>query len=268
MQVLIVHRDVEVGEQLVQMVEEHTEHHCGFAVSDSGALDWARGVTRCSLLITQLRGEGVDGLHLGGTLSEIFAGLQTMFLPDYLSSVQRLDLPNAKVFAEPIDGERLLHAIALAEAQRQAGLDLYHAFDVLQMLCLSRRSGAVQLVKGSKTAVVFLKGGNIIHAERGAARDADALYELVAWEAVEFAYDQYVRAPAETMSAPWAKATISAVSRRKSQVVGAPRPQLAPAGAPPQSVIETAKGRRWGLFGSSRKLRLFLLALAFGSIAL
>lgn len=245
MQLLIVHDDAEVGEQLVQMVKEYTEHHCGFAPSDAGALDWARGVTRCSLLITQLRGNGVDGLTLGGALSEIFAGLQTMFLPAYPATQQRLDLSHTKIFPEPIDGERLLQAIARAEEKRQTGMDLFHALDVLQMCCLSGRDGAVQLVKGSKTALVFLRRGNIIHAERGSTRDAEALFEIATWEAVEFAYDQYVRAPAETIRMPWYEALIGAVERRKTQIVGA-TPAL-PAAAPAQS-----KAGRWGIFGSGR----------------
>lgn len=220
MQLLIVHHDVEVGEELVRMVKEYTEHLCGFTTSDRAALDWARGVPRCSLLITQLQGEGVNGLNLGAILSDTFAGLQTMFLPDYAAEEQRLDIPSTKVFPEPIDGERLLHAIARAEDQRQTGMDLFHALDVLQMCCLSGRSGAVQLVKGSQTAVVFLLSGRIVHAERGTARGADALYEIAPWEAVEFAYDYSVRAPAQTIHVAWHEAVIAAVARRKAPVVG------------------------------------------------
>lgn len=253
MQLLIVHDDAEVGEQLVQMVKEYTEHHCGFANSDAGALDWARGVTRCSLLVTQLRGNGVDGLTLGGSLCEIFAGLQTMFLPAYSATEQRLDLNHTKIFPEPIDGERLLNAIARAEEQRQTGMDSFHALDVLQMCCLSGRDGAVQLVKGSKTALVFLKSGNIVHAERGSTRDAEALFEIATWEAVEFAYDQYVRAPAETIRMKWHEALIGAVERRKTQAVGA---SATPAKAAAPSPKELKSGK-WGIFGGPRKLRLF-----------
>ena len=249
MQILIVHDDAEVGEQLVQMVREYTEHNCGFAHSDAGALDWARGVPRCSLLITQLRGEKVDGLSLGGSLSEIFAGLQTMFLPAYSADEQRIDLAQTKVFPEPIDGERLLNAIARAEEQRQTGMDLFHAFDVLQMCCLSRRDGALQFVKGSQTALVFLKMGNIVHAERGAARDGEALYEIAAWEAIEFAYDQYVRAPAETISASWDELLVAAVTRRKNQAVGATATAATTKPDPPAE--QTAKGR-WGIFGARK----------------
>jgi hypothetical protein len=251
MQLLIVHHDVEVGEELVRMVKEYTEHHCGFASSDRAALDWARGVPRCSLLITQLQGEGVNGLRLGANLSDIFAGLQTMFLPDYPANEQRLDIPDTKVFPEPIDGERLLNAIALAEERRQTGMDLFHALDVLQMCCLSGRSGAVQLVKGSKTAVVFLLSGRIVHAERGAARGQAALAEIASWEAVEFAYDYSVRAPAQPIVVPWHEALITAISLHKGPaVVGscdAPN-------KPIPTASTTSKPALARLFGSSRRV--------------
>jgi hypothetical protein len=249
MQILVVHRDAEVGEELARMVREYTEHQCGFASSDAGALDWARGVPRLSLLITQLQGDGVNGLALGGTLSEMFGGLQTMFLPDYPASEQRLEVPHGKIFPEPIDGERLLRAIARAEEQRKTGMDLFHALDLLQMCCLADRSGAVQLVKGSQTAVVYLLSGRIVHAERGAARGADALYELVLWEAVEFAYDYAVRSPVQTITSSWDEAVIAAVSRRKAQSVG----NAAAAPPPPPAPDPAAKGARRGLFGGVRK---------------
>ena len=259
MQLLIVHHDAEVGEQLVGMVKEYTEHNCGFATSAARALDWARGVTRCSLLITQLDGEGIDGLELGGSLSDMFAGLQTMFLPAYLGSEQRLEVPHTKVFPEPIEGERLLNAIARAEAQRQTGMDLFHALDVLQMCCLSGRSGAVQLVKGSQTAIVYLRQGDIAHAERGTARGADAVYEISEWEAVEFAYDRNVRAPIPTINTPWDQTIVAAVARRKSQILGASPPAAGPAATPRPAAEE--KQSRWGLFGSPRKLGLLVLLL-------
>ena len=263
MQLLIVHRDAEVGEPLVQMVRDYTEHACGYAPSDAGALDWARGVTRCSLLITQLRAEGIDGMNLGGSLSEMFAGLQTMFLPAYPAADQRLDISHTKVFPEPIDGERLLSAIARAEAQRQTGMDLFHALDVLQMCCLSARDGAVQFVRGSKTATVFLRTGRIVHAERGTARGADALYEISEWEAVEFAYDMYVRAPAETIKGTWDEAIIAAVNRRKALSLGATTQVLTPEPSQPPTAAPGAKPPpKWGIFGAGRKLGLLACACA------
>jgi hypothetical protein len=244
MQLLIVHHDAEVGEELVRMIRDYTEHTCGFATSDAKALDWARGVTRCSLLITQLQAEGVNGFALAATLCDMFAGMQTMFLPDYSASELRLEISHSKAFPEPIDGEALLDAIAIADEHRQTGQDLFHALDVIQMCCLAGRSGALQLVNGSKTALVYLLAGRIVHAERGAARGVDALFELVSWEAVEFAYDYQQRAAVTTINTPWDEAVIAAVGRRKAQSISAPSSVTADVAAPPAKTRRSFFGIR------------------------
>jgi hypothetical protein len=136
--------------------------------------------------------------------------------------------------------------------ERQPGMEVVGeaADDVLQMCCLGRRSGAIQLVQGSKTAVVFLLNGRIVHAEQGAAVGPDALYEIVLWEAIEFAYDYSVRAPEETVHTPWDEAIITAVDRRKTPVIAEMSQQ------PAASAANQTKPSRWGIFGGSRKLVL------------
>ena len=215
MELLIVHRDAEVGEQLVQMVKDYTAHECDLIGSDVAALDWGRRHARCALLLTQLEGDGIDGLALGGALSEIFPGLQTLFLPPYQTAEQRLVVGQTKVFPEPIDGEGLLEAIARAETATEGAPDLFHVADILQMCCLSRRSGAVQMVKDSKSGIAFLRAGQIVHAETTGGRGKDALIEIVNWQYVEFAYDRTVRPPVETITLPWDEVLVEAVERHK-----------------------------------------------------
>lgn len=217
MQLLIVHHDAELGEQLVQMVKEYTSHTCNYAGNDKGAIEWARKHAKCALLITQLEGEGVDGLTLGGTLSEIFPGLQTMFLPPYRGGEQRLKVVQTKVFPEPIDGEALLEAITRAEAEIGNRTDYFDVIDVLQMCCLSRRSGAIQMVTGNKSGIAYLRQGQIIHAETASMHGKSALEEIVSWQLVEFAYDRTVRAPLETISLPWHEVLIDAVAPQRPQ---------------------------------------------------
>ena len=98
MQLLIVHDDAEVGEQLAGMVADYTEHALEHVASDAAAQQWAQKHARCDLLLAQLDGAGVDGLSLGGTLSEIFPGLQVLFLPGYPARDQRLAIAQTKVF--------------------------------------------------------------------------------------------------------------------------------------------------------------------------
>lgn len=249
MQLLIVHDDAEIGELLMSMVKDYTAHQCDFVESDAAALRWARGHARCGLLLTQLEGPAVDGLTLGGSLGEIFPGLQTFFFPAYSAAEQQLEIAQTKVFPEPIDGERLLEAIETVAEPGPDEPDLFHVLDVLQMCCLSGRCGAVQIVKQSKSGIVYLRDGRIVHAEGADARGAEALFEIAEWDLVEFAYDPSVRAP-ETISMVWDESLLQAVVRHKGknlEEVAEPRlaEPKATAGPPPP-------GKR-GFFGALRR---------------
>jgi CheY-like chemotaxis protein len=203
MQLLIVHSDPEMGEPLTRMVKDYTPHQCDLVASDSAAIEWARRQKQCDLLLTQLQDKNIDGLALGSSLSEISPALQVLFFPNYSASEQRLEVENTKVFPEPIEGDELLRAIEHAENAPPDAPDLFHVIDILQMCCLSRRSGALQLLKETKSGFVFLRHGKIVHAETNTLRGHDALAEMVRWKFVEFAYERIVRPPLETITQPW-----------------------------------------------------------------
>lgn len=248
MQLLIVHDDAEVGEQLAGMVADYTEHASELVASDAAAQKWAQRHARCDLLLAQLEGNGVDGLALGGALSEIFPGLQVLFLPSYPAAEQRLEIGRTKVFPEPIDGERLLEAIETAAGAERGAPDLFHVLDVLQMCCLSKRSGAVQIVKGAETGIVYLRDGRIVHAEGAVTRGTEALLEIAGWGDIEFAYDSSVRA-AETISTPWDEALVRAVLRhQKGKSGNGDVPSLEP--RPPEPA---APPKKRGFFAALRR---------------
>jgi CheY-like chemotaxis protein len=215
MQLLIVHRDPEMGEALMQMVKSYTRHACDLVTSDRMAIDWARRHKRCDLLLTQLEAEGIDGLALGSALSELFSTLQVLFFPNYAAAERRLEIPKTKIFPEPIEGDDLLDAIERAEKAPPHAPDLFHVIDVLQMCCLSRCNGAVQFVKEEKNGLVFIRGGKIVHAEVSSLRGREALSEFANWELVEFAYERSVRPPLETIKAPWDEVLIDIVASKE-----------------------------------------------------
>ena len=248
MQLLIVHDDAEVGEQLAGMVADYTEHAADLVKNDAAAQQWAQKHARCDLLLAQLDGTEVDGLSLGGALSEIFPGLQVLFLPGYPASEQRLEISRTKVFPEPIDGERLLEAIEKAAGAERGAPDLFHVLDVLQMCCLSKRSGAVQVVKEAQTGIVYLRDGKIVHAEGAVTRGTEALLEIADWGDIEFAYDSAVRA-AETISTPWDEALVQAVVRHRKEKSG----ESDPSSLEPRPPEPAAPPKKRGFFGALRR---------------
>jgi hypothetical protein len=214
-ELLIVHQDAEVGQPLVQMVKDYTGHETALTSSESETLVWLRRQpdVHPRILLTQLDGQGLDGLALAAMLSEMYPGLQTLFCPDYLASDQRMEIVGSKIFPEPIDGERLVAAIERSVRMLPGAPDYFHALDILQMCCLARRSGAVQLVSGSQIGTVYLNKGRIVYAQTRSAEATEAMQEIVSWNEVEFAYDRSVVAPEESLHVPWDQLLTDAVEQ-------------------------------------------------------
>jgi hypothetical protein len=89
------------------------------------------------------------------------------------------------------------------------------------MCCLSRRSGAIQLVFNDKIGIIYLRDGAIVQAETGNITGKDELDEIACWNSVEFAYDGSVASPVRAISRPWHEILIEAVLRSKQRKVTA-----------------------------------------------
>ncbi|MDQ3414863.1 MAG: DUF4388 domain-containing protein [Verrucomicrobiota bacterium] len=216
MHLLIVHHEEEIGRALQALVREYTAQTANYVASDEAALEWAGQNAECGLLVTQLESEGVDGLTMAGSLGERFSHLHTFFLPPYPLDTQRLQVANTKIFPEPIDGERLLQAIERT-ADSPGTPDLFHIIDLLQMCCLSGKSGGVQLVVGSEAGVVYLRNGELRHAETQRARGLDAIFEMLRWGHAEFAYDANASPAEQSIDIGWDAALIEVVMREREE---------------------------------------------------
>ena len=254
MQLLIVHRDAEMGEALLGMVRDYTTHAADLVPSDRAALQWAEQQPACDLLLTQLESEGIDGLAVAGSLGERFAGLTTFFFPAYPLSEQRLEVANTKIFPEPIEGERLLQAIASVEDAGGAA-DTFHVIDLLQMCCLSGKTGALELIAGQETGVVLLRNGELRHAETSRSRGLDAIYEMLRWGYVRFAYDANAQPAEQTIDIGWDAALIEAVMREREEQAlrpdGASQQEVTTALLPPEPDLT---GQEFGSYHVGRKL--------------
>jgi len=81
------------------------------------------------------------------------------------------------------------------------------------------------MVVVERSGLVFLRNGKLIHAEAEGLRGPAALFEIMRWNYVEFAYDSSLRPVAETISEPWDKVLIEAVKDLKGPV-NVPLPAL------------------------------------------
>jgi CheY-like chemotaxis protein len=226
---LIVHHDAEIGRELARVVKEFTGYDSALTTSESETLVWLRRQpeVRPRILLTQLDAPGLDGFSLAAILSEMFAGLQTLFLPPYASMQARIEIAGSKVFPEPIDGDRLIATIERSVRMRWDAPDWFHVVDVLQMCCLARRSGALQIVRGSRIGAVYLRDGAIIHAETSGVGGYPALVEMVSWGEIEFAYDRAMTTASETLRGRWDQLLNDALEENKRSALPEWRRQTA-----------------------------------------
>ncbi len=254
MQLLIVHHEAEIGEPLQAMVQEYTSHAADFVATGEEALAWAAQADGCDLLITQLESAGVDGLTLAGSLGEQFSHLHTFFLPAYPLAAQRLEVANTKIFPEPIEGERLLQAIERTAAAPGTP-DLFHIIDLLQMCCLSDKSGAVQLVVGADSGIVYLRNGELRDAETARTRGMEAIYEMLRWGHVEFAFDAHASPAEHSIDIGWDAVLIEVVMREREERALQPGPsttaEISTALLPPEPDLT---GAHFGTYVVGRKL--------------
>lgn len=228
-QLVIVHRDAEIGRQLVRLVKEFTGCDSAHTTSESETLVWLhrQPQARPRILLTQLDGPGFDGFSLGAILSEMFAGLQTLFLPPYSAMQVRIEIASSKIFPEPIDGDRLMTTIERSIRMRWDAPDWFHVVDVLQMCCLARRGGALQIVRGSRVGTVYLRDGEIVHAETNSIHGYSALVEMISWGEIEFAYDRAMTAESETLPGRWDQILSDALEENKRSALPEWRRQTA-----------------------------------------
>lgn len=226
---LTVHHDAEIGGQLVQMVRDYTGYESALTRSESETLVWLRRWpdVHPRILLTQLDAPGLDGLALGAMLSEMFPGLQTLFFPSYSATEQPIEVAGSKIFPEPIDGERLIATIERSVRMVGNAADLFQAIEVLQMCCLARRSGGVQMVSGENVGTVYLRDGHIVHAETTNSYGNDALVEIVGWGEIEFAYESKVGPRATTLNKRWVELLVEAIEECKRRALPEWRQQLA-----------------------------------------
>jgi Domain of unknown function (DUF4388) len=71
----------------------------------------------------------------------------------------------------------------------QGSLKHLHLADVIQLISVSGKTGLFHLKRGESVGLLYLKDGNIVHAEVGDIKGEDAVYELAIWDDGEFYFE-------------------------------------------------------------------------------
>ena len=83
-------------------------------------------------------------------------------------------------------------------AQSQMGLP-----EVLQMCCLSRRSGQITFRSGESYGFIYIQQGRVLHALCGATEGEEAIYSMLTWPGGGFSLDEDILPHKKTVSLTW-----------------------------------------------------------------
>ena len=90
--------------------------------------------------------------------------------------------------------------------------------DVLQMECLSRHSGLLEISTRTARGHIYIREGQIIHAEVGERSGEDAFNHLMHLTGGEFAQKPYVAPPQQTINHAWEFLLMEAARKRDESI--------------------------------------------------
>jgi pSer/pThr/pTyr-binding forkhead associated (FHA) protein len=83
-------------------------------------------------------------------------------------------------------------------AQSQMGLP-----EVLQMCCLSRRSGQITFRSGESYGFIYIQQGRVLHALCGTTEGEEAIYSMLLWPGGGFSLDEDILPHKKTVTLTW-----------------------------------------------------------------
>ena len=89
--------------------------------------------------------------------------------------------------------------------------------DVLQMECLARHSVVLKIQAGGVQGLIFVKDGQIIHAQCGSRSGEDAFNHLMGLAGGEFDVQAFAEPPAKTISGSWEFLLMEAARKRDEE---------------------------------------------------
>src|SRR5271154_7085958 len=89
-------------------------------------------------------------------------------------------------------------ALSGFSAQSQMGLP-----EVLQMCCLSRRSGQITFRSGESYGFIYIQHGRVLHALCGTVQGEEAIYTMLTWPGGGFSLDEDILPHKKTVASTW-----------------------------------------------------------------
>lgn len=159
-------------------------------------------------LITDLRMQGLDGLELVQVARQRAPDLLVLVVTAYGTPEVRErahELGVLEVVEKPFDHRKLLETVdrALAKLSRFSGqVSLPMLSDLIQMLAMSQRDGALRVTQGDDSGRLWFTGGRVVHCTFGELEGSEAFRRLLRLQHGKFQTDYEVSPPKRSIDEP------------------------------------------------------------------
>jgi len=174
---------------------------------------------RIDLVISDIRMPDINGLDLLVKIKKEYPQTKVIIMTAYGSSdVQKEANRRGSLYyvEKPFEISEIRRIIIDLIVKRKGfrgkvfGLQLT---DVIQMNCLSRLTTALVITRDGEKGVIYLNEGEIIHAECGEEKGADAFYRILSWQEGEFVSNIGSMPPVQTIYQNWEHLLVEAMRR-------------------------------------------------------
>jgi len=100
--------------------------------------------------------------------------------------------------------------------------------EVLQMCCLSRRSGQITFRSGESYGFVYIQHGKVLHAMCGVIEGEEAIYLMLSWPGGGFSLDEGILPHKKTVALTWEQLLFEGARRADVGMTGPKAPMGAP----------------------------------------
>jgi pSer/pThr/pTyr-binding forkhead associated (FHA) protein len=98
--------------------------------------------------------------------------------------------------------------------------------DVLQMCCLSQRSGQITFRSGESYGFIYIQHGRVLHALCGTVQGEEAVYSMLTWPGGGFSLDEDILPHKKTVTLTWEQLLFEGARRADVGMTG-PKPSAA-----------------------------------------
>jgi DNA-binding response OmpR family regulator len=175
---------------------------------------------RVDLVITDIRMPGINGLDLLLRIRKEYPQTKVIIMTAYGSSDIRKEANrrgSLHYVEKPFEISEI-RKIIIDLLEKKGGFQGkvfgLHLTDFIQMNCLGRLTTVLTVSQNGNKGVIYLNEGEIIHAECGEQKGAEAFYTILGWQEGEFISNTGIEPPGQTIYQSWEHLLIEAMRRK------------------------------------------------------